>query len=110
VRYGLPDPVVQAICRVLEGHPHVERAILYGSRAKGNCKHGSDIDLALCGGTQLTLQERNRILDELDDLLLPYTIDLSVLSEIHDRDVVEHIERAGVRFYARGEVPLDRVS
>jgi len=43
-------------------------------------------------------------MDELDDLLLPYTIDLSILDQISDPDVVEHIQRVGVTFYARCQV------
>ena len=43
-----------------------------------------------------------RIMDDLDDLLLPYTIDLSIFSNIDDRDMVEHIQRIGVTFYERG--------
>lgn len=44
-----------------------------------------------------------RIADELDDLLLPYTFDLSVLSHIRDPEVLEHIQRVGVTFYERAE-------
>jgi hypothetical protein len=39
---------------------------------------------------------------ELDDLLLPYTIDLSIFDDIGDPDVVEHVRRVGVTFYQRG--------
>jgi len=40
-------------------------------------------------------------MDELDDLLLPYTIDLSIFRDISDLDVIEHIERVGVIFYEK---------
>jgi uncharacterized protein len=104
MRYGLKESVIQQISAVLARHPQVDQAILYGSRAKGNYKNGSDIDLALCGGADLTLRVLYRIMDEIDDLLMPYTIDLSILSHITDADVVEHIERVGVTFYEKSAV------
>jgi predicted nucleotidyltransferase len=79
----------------------VEKAVLYGSRAKGNYRNGSDIDLTLYGGEDLTLQVLYGILDEIDDLLLPYTFDMSIFSTIDDEDVRGHIQRAGITFYEK---------
>ncbi len=101
MKYGLPEAVCDKICAVLSRYPQVELAILYGSRAKGNYKNGSDIDLTLRGGADLTLNVIYKILDDLDDLLLPYTIDLSIFDDISDRDVIEHIQRAGIIFYKK---------
>ena len=101
MRYGLRETVIQKICAVFARYPQVDKAILYGSRAKGNYKTGSDIDLTLIGGDDLTLRVLFRIMNELDDLLLPYTIDLSIFDDISDSDVIEHIQRVGVTFYAR---------
>jgi predicted nucleotidyltransferase len=103
MKYGLPDAAIQEICAILDRYPQVGEAVLYGSRAKGNYKNGSDIDLTLRGGADLTLNVVYRILDDLDDLLLPYTIDLSIFKDIDDPDVIEHIRRVGVTFYARDE-------
>ena len=107
MKYGLPPSTIRGICAVLSRYPQVERALLYGSRAKGNYKTGSDIDLTLCGGADLTLNVLYRILDDLDELLLPYTIDLSIFGDIGDPDVVEHIQRVGVLFYERDKTPSD---
>ncbi len=100
-RFGLEESTIQKICTVLSHYPQVERAILYGSRAKGNYRLGSDIDLTLIGRDDLTLNVLYRIMDELDDLLLPYMIDLSILNAIEDEELVGHIRRAGVKFYER---------
>jgi len=110
MKYGLPEAAVQKICAVLSRYPQVEQAILYGSRAKGNYKNGSDIDLTLRGGTDLTLQVLYKIMDELDDLLLPYTIDVSIYSNIGDPDVIAHIQRVGVTFYEKGEAVSEPVA
>ncbi|MBI2266302.1 MAG: nucleotidyltransferase domain-containing protein [Armatimonadetes bacterium] len=101
MRFGLKDATIQKMHFVLARYPQVEEAILYGSRAKGNYKNGSDIDLTLRGGAELTLNVMYAIIEELDDLLLPYTVDLSILANIRDPDLLAHIERVGVSFYKR---------
>ncbi len=82
---------------------------MYGSRAKGNYKSGSDIDLTLRGSADLTLNVIYKILNDLDDLLLPYTIHLSIFDDISDQDVIEHIQRVGVVFYRKGESVIDNI-
>lgn len=99
--YGLSDDTLHNICGVFSRHPAIEKAVLYGSRAKGNYRPGSDIDLTLYGDA-LTTPELGSIADELDDLLLPYKIDLSLFARLDHADLMEHIERAGVLFYIRG--------
>ena len=99
--YGLSDATIEKICDVLARHPSIEKAVLYGSRAKGNFKHGSDIDLSLHGAT-LTLTELGDINSELDDLLLPYTIDLLIFDTLNHVKLREQIERVGKVFYQKG--------
>jgi len=100
MKYGLDDLTVIKIQAVFAFFPQVEKAILYGSRAKGNYRPGSDIDLTL-KGENLTLSVMNQISLVLDDLLLPYTFDLSVYTHIKDSDLLEHIGRVGVEFYSK---------
>lgn len=107
MRYGLSDATIQKICATLRRYPQVEQAILYGSRAKGNYKNGSDIDLTLCGSSDLALHLLYKILNDLDDLLLPYTIDLSIYDQIEDPDLIEHIQRVGVTLYEKEKVIAD---
>lgn len=103
-RFGLPVATVQKICGVLARHPQVEQAVLYGSRAKGNFKNGSDIDLTL-QGTGLVHQDLLKVMDELDDLLLPYTIDLSLFASLTHPELIDHIRRVGVVFYEKKPLP-----
>ena len=79
-------------------HPGIQEVRIYGSRAKGNFQPGSDIDLVIIG-LQLNLEELLKIENELDDLLLPYKIDLSILHLIESADLLDHIKRLGQRFY-----------
>ena len=85
---------------VFSQYPQVEKAILYGSRATGTYRNGSDIDLTLCGNA-LTHSVLSRIDTELDDLLLPYTIDLSIFHQIDNPAMLEQIQRMGVNFYKK---------
>ncbi len=96
--YGLSRDTVRKIAGVFVKYPNIAEAILYGSRAKGNYRPGSDIDLTL-KGEGINLEQLNAISNELDDLLLPYTFDLSVFHHITNPDLLDHIERVGRVFY-----------
>lgn len=99
-KFGLSNKTIEKICEVFAGFPAIEKAVLYGSRAKGNFKAGSDIDLTLYGAT-LTKDLRSAIACALDDLMLPYTVDLSVFDTLNHAELKEHIESVGIVFYER---------
>jgi len=109
-KFGLSAAVTDKIHGVLARHPAVQRAVIYGSRAKGNFKPGSDIDLTLVSteGQEISQRELAAILDEVDDLLLPYTMDLSAFDRLNHDELREHIERVGKVFYERGGVGDER--
>ncbi len=96
--YGLEAEDIEAINKVFSKHSEIETAVLYGSRAKGNYRNDSDIDLTL-KGKRITLSQLFEIETEIDDLLLPYKIDLSIYQKIENPDLIEHIERVGISFY-----------
>jgi len=100
-RTGLKESVIKSIREVLAGFPRVEKAVLYGSRAKGTARKYSDIDLTL-SGSGLSYDDLVRLENNLDDLLLPYNIDLSLLSRIESENLREHIERVGVVLFEAG--------
>lgn len=89
-----------AVCRILACHPGVERAIVYGSRAKGTFRTGSDIDLTLVGA-RLSHVDLLRLMREFDESSIPYRVDLSLLESIQDSAVRSHIERWGQVFFQR---------
>ena len=98
MKYGLSESTVTKICTVFSQYPAIERAVLYGSRAKGNFKPASDIDLTLYGAS-LTPRLCATIADALDELLLPYGIDLSLFDCLDSVELREHIARVGIVFY-----------
>ena len=85
---------------MFEKYTSIEKVIIYGSRAKGNFKTGSDIDLTFIGSA-ISDQEWTSIYFDLEDLLTPYTFDLSILSTIENPDLLDHIKRVGKVFYCR---------
>lgn len=99
-RHGLSEATVRKIVGVLDDFPAVERAVMFGSRAKATHKPGSDIDLALVG-PQLDWRILGRIDDALDDLLLPYRFSLIQLDDRTDADVAAHIARVGIPLFVR---------
>jgi predicted nucleotidyltransferase len=100
MKYGLDSEDIEKIQGVFTNFPEVEKVVLYGSRAKGNYKPASDIDITLIG-EQLNLTVVNSIETQIDDLLLPYMFDISILRQISNPDLVEHINRVGQVFYEK---------
>ncbi len=98
--HGLSAETLAKVCTVLERFPEVERAVLFGSRAKGTYKPGSDIDLSL-EGPALDWRVVGRIYDALDDLLLPYKFSLIVHDKALDPEVAAHITRVGITVFER---------
>ena len=98
--YGLKDQVIEKIKQVFALYPEVEEVVLYGSRAKGNYSKNSDIDLVL-KGDGLNQNILGKIRMALDDLLLPYTIDMAIYKNIDNPELIEHIERVGLVLYRK---------
>lgn len=97
---GLPQEVHAKIRETLGRIAALDEAILYGSRAMGTYRPGSDIDLSLKGDL-LEWQDLQRLEVALDDLMLPYRFDLSLYDQIDNPDLIAHIQRVGISFYKR---------
>lgn len=100
MRFGLSERVVERVADVFKRHFAIEKVIIYGSRAKGTFRKGSDIDLTLLGEA-LAPSLLSVVASELDDLNTPYLFDLSIFSELTSQDLIEHVERVGQVFYQR---------
>ena len=97
---GLSDDTVEKIRTLLRGHSEIDTAILHGSRAMGTHRNGSDIDLTLTG-PDLTQRVLFTLLDEIDDLMFPYTFDVSIRDSKLNPALLDHIRRVGVVIYDR---------
>jgi predicted nucleotidyltransferase len=100
MRFGLEENVIEQVNNIFARYLPVKQVIIYGSRAKGNYKTGSDIDLVL-KGEGLNLSMIHKIELEIDDLFLPYTFDITIFDQISNFDLVEHINRVGLVFYKK---------
>lgn len=98
MNYGLTDTDLQKLTMLFARNRKIERVILYGSRAKGNYKPFSDIDITLIG-EGLTRSDVNRLASDIDDLLLPYQFDISIFASLKNKELIEHIERVGIGIY-----------
>ena len=99
-KHGLPENTVAQVVSVLAGFPEIQKAVLFGSRAKGTYKRGSDIDLALIGDN-LDWRTLGKIDSALDDLPVPYRFSLVRFGERIDPEVAAHIQRVGLLFFQR---------
>jgi len=99
---GLSDATLATVQAILASCPAVETAIVYGSRAKGNFSTGSDIDLTLVGAA-LTQDMLSHLVGQFEESNLPYQVDLSILRDIDNPSLREHVERVGKVLYQRTE-------
>ena len=97
---GLTASHNQAILQRLAQHPSMEAVVLYGSRALGRHRPGSDIDLCL-QAPGMTLGQLLVLGAALDDLLLPWPIDLQLRHLIQHQPLLDHIDRVGITLWHR---------
>lgn len=93
MQYGLKEYNVDLIKEKFSSNPKITEVIIFGSRAKGTYKNGSDIDLAIKG--DISLKDILSMMSKLDELNLPYKFDLVNFNHIKESELIEHIERIG---------------
>jgi len=96
---GVQQKDLIVIVSVLQQYPEVDEAWLFGSRAKGNYRTGSDIDIAI-KGEHLTAEITSNISYQLnEETSLPYKFDVLNYHVISNIDLRHHIDRIGIRFF-----------
>jgi len=98
--FGLASLTLSKLGSVFKDHTSIEAVVIYGSRAKGNYKRGSDIDLTIKGAL-LSFSELMQVEDEIDNLYLPYQVDLSQYETLENTDLLDHINQLGVIIYSK---------
>ena len=96
--FGLPLHAIEKIRAVFRDYPEIKQVLLYGSRAMGTYRMGSDIDLCI-EGEDVNYTQLLEIENKLDDLLLPWKIDLSLRCKIENLNLIDHIHAIGIVFY-----------
>ncbi len=100
----MKDRHIDVLHQCFAQYDTIDQVVIYGSRAQGNYRPGSDIDLTIVG--QLSYSDLMKLDNELDDLLLPFKIDLSLLEKIANPDLILHIERVGKILYDKSKKEL----
>lgn len=99
--FGLRDSDISDIIQVLEKFPEVELARIFGSRAKGNYRNGSDVDLAVFGNN-ISFERIIHISSVLnEETVMPYYFDVLDYYSIENADLVRHIDRIGKIIYSK---------
>lgn len=98
--FGFSTTTLDKLNSVFVRHSAIDSVVIYGSRAKGNYRAGSDIDLTI-KGSEIPFAEFMQIENQIDDLMLPYTVDLSQYRQLVNADLIAHIDRVGVEIYIK---------
>lgn len=98
---GLRDEDLNNIITIMQQFSEIEKAAIFGSRAKGNYKPGSDVDIAIWGNdiSFSTLSRLHAILEE--ESPMPYFFDIVDYSHLNHKELKSHIDRAGIVFFTR---------
>lgn len=100
MKYGLDNDVLSEIMAVFRQYPAVSRVVIFGSRAMGTYRPGSDIDLAV-DGDALSMGDILNLLDALENLDLLYKFDLLDRDTLTEPALIDHIDRVGIPIYER---------
>jgi uncharacterized protein len=104
--FGLSEEAMKWILRAIHVFPEIEEVIIFGSRAKGTHKPGSDIDFAIKGNLpDYSYPEKLRAMLQ-EGLYLPYFFDVLDYSKISNADLKDHIDRVGKIFYSKNETVI----
>lgn len=97
MNFGLPERILNAIVSELQKRENVIRAVIFGSRARGDHKYNSDIDLAVyCEG-----KLPSGLWLDLDEAAGIYKIDVVDMNSHLDEKLRRRIEEQGVEVYRR---------
>lgn len=97
--YGLEDDELLLLRHIFEKTPNLQKAILYGSRVKGNYRPFSDMDITLIG-ERLNEDDLADVSYRLSESSLPYFCDVSLFSKLQNPALVDHIKRRGKLIYS----------
>ena len=97
--FGLSQKTIIQLRSVFKKHPEVTQVKIYGSRARGKYRRGSDIDLAFFSESEKDLS--SNLSWELDDLPSPYLFDLVNYNTLTDSPLKKEIDKYGRVFYKK---------
>ncbi|MCD6527566.1 MAG: nucleotidyltransferase domain-containing protein [Desulfuromonas sp.] len=96
-RFGLTDRDMTTIQNILGKYPEVETMVVFGSRAMGTHKPGSDVDLAIMDA-EVDDSVLCKLINDFSDSCLPYFVDLVCYAALENPELKEHIDSVGIPF------------
>lgn len=100
-QFGIDKSIIEDIVNIIKKYKEITRAVIFGSRARGDYKKASDIDIALFGDN-LTNTINTKIFFEIDELYMPYKVDLINFNTLgKENRIRENILKEGVEIYAK---------
>lgn len=97
---GLTENEIAEVIRYIGENPKIKKAVVYGSRAKGNYKPFSDVDLTLIGDN-LDYSDLSSLEDKLYYSYLPYIFDINIYYTLKNKALIDHIDRCGIAIYEK---------
>ena len=96
--FGINQNTINELKTIFNRYVSIEEVIIYGSRAKGNYREGSDIDLTIKGNIEKN--DLLKIIDDIEESYIPYLFDISIYNQLSSESLKEHINRVGKVFYS----------
>jgi len=100
MEYGLSEKTFDTLNSIFRKYPGIREVVIYGSRAKGNYRNGSDIDLTLKTGSGFSRTDLLNISGDFDDSDMPYFVDVSIYDKLTNPELKAHIDRVGKVLYS----------
>jgi len=99
LKYGLSERTLNTLDSIFRKYSGIKEVILYGSRAKGNYRAGSDIDITLKTNSVFCWNDLLRISSDFEDSDMPYFVHVSIYDMLKNSDLTDHIDRVGKVLY-----------
>lgn len=97
--FGIYPESYKQIIEIISSCESIDEVVIYGSRAKGNYREGSDIDITLLG--KVTEADFSKLYNDLEDSYIPYLFDISIFDKLNSDSLKDHIRRVGKTFYKK---------
>ena len=93
MKFGLRDEIYNKIKNIAQKYDYI--FLVFGSRARGDYRNNSDIDIAILG--DVSYEDEVKIRNEFDEIDMEYMVDIVFIKEINNQELIQNIEREGVK-------------
>jgi len=99
MKFGLEELLLDKIVSIIGRNEKIKRIVIFGSRARGDFKPASDIDIALYASGSLTSEELNSIRSQIDEIDCIYKFDIVDVNRLEKKAMVENIKNEGITIF-----------